>query len=200
MQLVMKPKKTSRAPVKKTINLAGYNEKKPNYLGLILGVVLIAAVAFAVAKFGVIDRYMNLEQAKSRVTSLETEINAAKQEITRLEGITDDYAHYTYSGMTADELSLVSRPAVTELLDRVVLSKASTTGWTLTGNTVVINITQTSLSTLNEIAEELKEDRLVSYCTVYTAQTTDDSDGNGEVAGSVTIYLQIPEEEEEARS
>lgn len=199
MQLTLK-KKSKDKPLqpKYILNLADYNKKPLNMTRFILLLILIVIAAVAFGKFAVLDRFVALDQARSEAASLQAQIDANYAQLQEMEGVTEEYAHYTFSGMTEDELSLVSRVDVMSMIDRLVLPYASVSTWTLQGNTLNMTIYNTSLNRVNSIVASINQEPIVNYSFVQTAATDSSSEYRGaDVSAQITVYLQIPEDKKE---
>ena len=188
-------------PVKRSINLATTGEKPIQVKLAVPGIVLIIVAAVLLSKFFVVDRLVDMYRAQSEVSTLQVQLEDAYRQLNSFGDMTEEYAHYTYSGMTAEELARTDRGAVMDLLQRMVLPQAAMSSWSLTGNILTLNISRASLQDINLLAQELNEDPLVNFCTVTTASTSGyQQDGTqGDVVGQVVVYLNSTPEEVDAQ-
>ena len=187
--------KGGRMPTKRTINLAKYEDKKTNWLLAIPGILIIIGLAFLFGKFAVADLLNELSYEQGRAASLQEQVTEGYQKIDSFGELTDEYAHYTYSAMTEEELQRVDRGEILKMLQRVILPSANITGWNVKGNQMTVNVSGDSLQELNLLAEKLREEEIVEYCTISNAATylytangyrVDDEQG---VNGTLIIYL-----------
>lgn len=191
-----------RLPTKRTINLAAVGEKPLNMLVAIPSIILIILAAALVSKFAVVDRLMAVSKAQAEVATLQSYLDAGYDAIVGYGDLVEEYAHYTLSGMTEEELQTVDRTEIISMLQRVVLEKAEVGNWTITGNRVDLPITGTTLQKINMIVQELEAEELVDFCTVSTAATTDTDNRrqvineNMVVTAQVIIYLNPLTEED----
>ena len=192
---------TRNLPVKRSINLAAVGEKPIQVKLAVPAIVLIVVAAILLSKFFVVDRLLDMYRAQNEVSSLQSQLDDAYRQLNSFGDMTDEYAHYTYSGMTAEELARTDRGAVMDLLQRMVLPQAAMSSWSLTGNILTLNISRASLQDINLLAQELNEDPLVNFCTVTTASTnTSQQEGiPNDVVGQVMVYLNSKPEEVEAQ-
>lgn len=201
MKLTLKktPKAKPIKPIKPkhVFNLANYNKKPTNYPALIIGLVIVLAAAFAIGKFAVVDRFAALDKANAEAAALQAQIDSNYAQIESMDGVTEVYAHYTYSGMTADELALVSRSDVMNMISSVVLPNADVTSWTLQGNTLTMRIDNTTLANVNQIVALMETQDIVNYSFVQTAASTTNKDTSEYVSAQITVYLQMPVTEEQ---
>lgn len=188
-----KPQKLNKknAPQKRSINLAEIGVKKTNYPVAIAALVLILVGAACLAKFGVIDRLITVDQARREVAALQTQVEEGYAAIEAVGDLADKYAHYTYSGMTDAELSRADRVEVLDLIDRMLLNRdnISVASWTLHDNLLTLQLTGDTLQELNLACQQLEQDALVDYCTVTTASTNELLDY--QVAENVNAVMEI---------
>ncbi|MGN0403842.1 MAG: hypothetical protein ACI4F1_01345 [Bariatricus sp.] len=183
-------------PDKRTINFVGVGEKPINVKIAVPGVVIIVLAAVIFSKFAVVDRLVAVSKAQSEAAVVKAQLDAGYQKIEEYGEMADDYAHYTYSGMTSEELNQADRVEVLNLIRRVVLSQSGVSSWSIQGNQMSLSIGGSTLQKINLIVQQLEADDLVDFCTVTTASTNDRGTGSNTVTGAnevvtaeVTIYL-----------
>ena len=138
-------------PVKRSINLATTGEKPIQAKTAIPAIVLIIVAAILLSKFFVVDRLMDMYRAQSEVSSLQSQLADAYRQLSSFGSMTDEYAHYTYTGMTSEEMTRTDRGAVMDLLQRTVLPQASMSSWSLNGSILTLNIARGSLQDINSV-------------------------------------------------
>ena len=161
--------KRGRMPVKTSINLALIDEKKINLGIAIPAIILIILLAGVFSKYMVYDRLMEMSQAEGEVVSLRSQYDKLLSAAEDMTGVEETYAHYTTSGMTADELSMVDRVKVLELVESVLPSKKSAKSWNVSGNILTIEVTESTLSQQNALAAKIEESPIVDSCIIMTA-------------------------------
>lgn len=166
-----------RVPMKTEINLAIVGEKHINGLIALPAVLLIILAAALFSKFLVIDRMMEVSAAEAEVARLQAQLDAGYAELTNYGELADLYAHYTFSGMTQEELQRVDRGDVLDLLDRVVLPQAGVDSLTLSGNQMTLNMKSSTLQEINLLVQQLELEPMVDFCSVTTA-VSNETDGN----------------------
>lgn len=181
-------------PTKRTINLATVGQTPINWLVAAPAILAILLAAGLVGKFAVADRYIALSNAQARAGDQQAQVEQAKARMDSYGALVDEYAHYTYSGMTEDELALVDRVEVMDMLERVVMPQVTVTGWTMAGNQLTLPMTGDSLEKINGVVQLLQAEPIVDFCTVSTAATNqytmqDDVVTGGGVTAQVTVYL-----------
>lgn len=194
-----KPKKVSlkSLPSKRSINLATVGEKPIKLSQALPGIIIILVVAGLISKFAVYDRLAKVVRAQSEVASLQQQIDEGYKKIESFGDLADEYAHYTYSNMTADELDRADRIAIHDLIKNDVMPTLSVTSWTINGNQLDMTVTGDSLQRINEIATYMQNNEpMVNYTTVMTASNTDNRNANRSgVTARIIVVLNGPTQE-----
>jgi hypothetical protein len=160
-----------RYPTKRSINLAPIGESHIKASIAIPAIILIIAAAALLSKFLVYDRIVAVNQAKSHVSSLRTELSQVKAEIDGYGDLADAYAHYTLSGMTLEELQRVDRNDIVDLIKRVALPRSRLENWSVTANQLTLGVTADTLQEINMLAQALNDEEMVNFSTVRNAAT-----------------------------
>lgn len=181
-------KKKGKIPTKRTINLAEATKKKGiKWAVAIPLIVVVIAIAVLIAKFAVIDQFAKLSELQSENARIQSNIDRMYSEIEKFADVQAEYAHYTYSGFTEDEVYRADRKEVLKLIDKYVINASVLDSWTLNDNTLIIMISGISLADANAIVANLETDPTVSFCTVQTASTN--NGGVEVVSAKITAYL-----------
>lgn len=185
-----------RMPAKQMINFALIGQKRTNWRLTGPALALVALVLIAFVKFMVYDRLAAVAHVETEATAVQLELDACNARIATFGELNRLYAHYTYSGMTEEELALVDRIEVMELLEDVVLPRMKVNEWSVTGNRLTLSVEGKTLQEINYTAQELLAHELVSYCEVNTA-TTDPSTQSGllnddrdTVTANIVVHLE----------
>lgn len=191
-------------PVKRTINLVTVGEKPLNIKLAIPGIVLIIFAATLFGKFAVADRLIAVSRAQHEAEVVRTQLDAGYQKIEEYGDLSEEYAHYTYSGMTVEELARADRNKVLDLIERIILPEVVVSSWSIQDNQVTLVIGSSTLQQINLLVQRLETDEMVDFCTVETASTNTGKIGNGlstnsleAVTAQLTIYLNSGLEEDE---
>ena len=162
-----------RLPVKKSINIAAVGQKKTR-LAVALPLFLFALAVIAVfTKFLVMDRLEAVDREEQRVRELRTQLSAANAELEGFGELKEEYAHYTFADMTEEELQRVERSDVVELLERIVIPRASLSSWSVRQNQLTLAVTLDTLQDTSELVQLLNEDARVDFATVKSAVTNE---------------------------
>ncbi|MBQ7161646.1 MAG: hypothetical protein IJR90_08060 [Clostridia bacterium] len=197
-KLTKNPGKPGRVsvPTKRTINLAVQSKKKTNLTGSLLAALIIVAVGVLVGKFGIIDRLVAASEAEAAMNAVQRQVDAGYEKIDSYGELTETYAHYTYSGMTQEELQKINRVQVIEMVRRVVVPQAEVYGFEIKGNVLTLTVVDKNLAEVNQISQELMKEEMVDYCTVKEAATNDDQRKgqrilveDDTISAVITVYL-----------
>ena len=190
--------RTAHAP-KKQINLALAGQKKKHYFVAIPAIGAIIVAAGVIGKVAVADRLVKMSEAQSAASELQKQVDDITAYIDSFGDLQETYAHYTYQGLNADELSYLNRPEVLQLMKNVIFPKVTVSSWSVSGNQLTLPVTGENLSDINSLVQELEQVPIVDYCNVMTAVTDSSStDENGNpvssdtVTGQIIVYLLDP--------
>ena len=190
--------RTAHAP-KKQINLALAGQKKKHYFVAIPAIGVIVVAAGVIGKVAVADRLVKMSEAQSAASELQKQVDDITAYIDSFGDLQETYAHYTYQGLNADELSYLNRPEVLQLMKNVIFPKVTVSSWSVSGNQLTLPVTGENLSDINSLVQELEQVPIVDYCNVMTAVTDSSStDENGNpvssdtVTGQIIVYLLDP--------
>ncbi len=183
-----------KMPEKNYINLAVVEETPFITRKSVPIILLIVLLFLAFFKFMVIDKFTEMISASQEVLQLQSDLDTAYTTIESMGDIEDTYAHYTYSGMTAEEMGRVDRVSVMKLVDKALLGGDYTRSWQLSGNIMTLQVSGKSLQQLNQLAQALETETIVQRCVINTANKNIRTDANAGKNVTVTfiIYLQQP--------
>lgn len=150
--------------------------------------IVIAVAVIVLGKFFVVDKIVDLATEANRISTIQQELQTTKAQISSKGDIEEEYAHYTTSGMTDEELSRVDRVEAMRLVDSAFRGGNVSRSWNLTGNIMTLQVTGSSLSELNQLAADLETDPIVERCVISSANKRTDQNGN--VVVTFIIYLQ----------
>ena len=200
-------------PTQDRINFAIIGVEQMKLSIMIPAIVLIVLLAGVFGKVFVADRFVKVSRLNGEVNELQSRIDTAKEEIASYGELEKQFAHYTYTDMTEDELRLQDREDVARLISKHVLNRAFVGSWSVSENIVSLPITGVTFQEIGEIVADLEEDDMVEYCEVVAAATDDSGivysategesiqfTGNQDATAQVTIYLKdvVSEDEQEA--
>ena len=166
------PKKgfRGRMPTKRSINLVLIDEKKIKPMRALPAIVLIVVLAAVFSKFMVMDRLMAMSKATGTVSSIRSSLMQASEALKQYEGVEDVYAHMTNKDMTKEELNRVDRVKVLELVSDYLSDRGAARSWTVSGNILVVDVSDKSLENLNLLARRIEQSPIVDTCVITAAQ------------------------------
>ncbi len=115
-----------RMPTKRSINLILIDEKKISIGKAVPAVLAILVLAALFSKFLVADRLVTMTQSSSRVSQMRADLDQAMVAVQQFGDVESTYAHYTLNGMSPEELSLVQRTQVLELVSTFLPVRTTT--------------------------------------------------------------------------
>ena len=137
-------------PTQDRINFALIGVEQMKLSVIIPAIVLIVLCAGVFGKIFVADRFAKVYRLSSEVSALESRIAADEEEIASYGELEKQFAHYTYSGMTADEIQESESKQVAFGTDApFVLAKNATKGGAANAVDAITGATMTSKG-LNE--------------------------------------------------
>lgn len=186
-----------KAPSKTSINFADLGVKHSRWWLAIPAIIVILLVAAAIAKFAVIDRLDEVNVARSEASVVQSQLDLCKARIESYGELNEQYAHYTYSGMTAEEMDRVDRVTIMDLIERTLSRSVEVPSWFIKGNVLTLNVEGKNLKRINDTVQKLQDDPLVDYCVVNAAQTGVNARSENKdemVTANIFVYLKNPEE------
>ena len=197
MELNLKKKSAHVSlPTKRSINLASIEQKKTDLKKAVPAFIIVIVAAILFSKFAVIDRMVKMNEAEAAEAAAQRAVDAGYDKIDSFGELTETYAHYTYSGMTDEEMKKINRIEAIDLVRDVVLPKADVEEFKIEGNKLILTFFDRDLRSANLIAQELMLEDNVEYCTVNQVYTNDRAllgyvasiDGDFVVV-QITVYL-----------
>ena len=186
--------KKGKIPAKNYINVL-VKKKQPFSIQKNLPLIIVLVIIFIVLfKFAMFDRLAKIIIDTNKVSTMQEEIADINSKINAMKGVEDQYAHYTTSGMTAEELGRVDRVKAMKLINKQFMRANVCRSWNLTGNVMTLKVNGPSLRELNQTAAELEENDIVERCVISTADKRL-AEGD-DVVVTFIIYLKQPDKEE----
>lgn len=201
MSTAVKTNKASNAvklPTKTRINLAKRESRKKDFITLGVGVVLIAGLSAAVAKFAVIDQLDRLSQAEGAYNAVHVQYVAMQQAVADYPNVEERYRTYSRSWMLSGDtngLTRVDRADVLDLVEARLLPYGRINTLSLRDSVMVVSMSGMNLSQISAMFERLQTERIVASASLNMASTEEKDDPNALLDFTITIALQ-PEQEE----
>ena len=201
MSTAVKTNKASNAmklPTKTRINLAKRESRKKDMITLGVGLVLIAGLSAAVAKFAVIDQLDRLSQAEGAYNAVHVQYVAMQQAVADYPNVEERYRTYSRSWMLSGDtngLAQVDRADVLDLVEARLLPYGRINTLSLRDSVMVVSMSGMNLSQISAMFERLQTERIVASASLNMASTEEKDDPNALLDFTITIALQ-PEQEE----
>ena len=201
MSTAVKTNKASNAmklPTKTRINLAKRESRKKDMITLGVGIVLIAGLSAAVAKFAVIDQLDRLSQAEGAYNAVHVQYVAMQQAVADYPNVEERYRTYSRSWMLSGDtngLARVDRADVLDLVEARLLPYVRINTLSLRDSVMVVSMSGMNLSQISAMFERLQTEKIVASASLNMASTEEKDDPNALLDFTITIALQ-PEQEE----
>lgn len=201
MSTAVKTNKASNAmklPTKTKINLAKRESRKKDMITLGVGIVLIAGLSAAVAKFAVIDQLDRLSQAEGAYNAVHVQYVAMQQAVADYPNVEERYRTYSRSWMLSGDtngLARVDRADVLDLVEARLLPYGRINTLSLRDSVMVVSMSGMNLSQISAMFERLQTEKIVASASLNMASTEEKDDPNALLDFTITIALQ-PEQEE----
>ena len=201
MSTAVKTNKASNAmklPTKTRINLAKRESRKKDMITLGVGLVLIAGLSAAVAKFAVIDQLDRLSQAEGAYNAVHVQYVAMQQAVADYPNVEERYRTYSRSWMLSGDtngLAQVDRADVLDLVEARLLPHGRINTLSLRDSVMVVSMSGMNLSQISAMFERLQTEKIVASASLNMASTEEKDDPNALLDFTITIALQ-PEQEE----
>ena len=190
---------------KRSINLAPVGVERIDPKLALAGSLIVLLLAAMFSKFLVADRLAAMYRESAQVAALRTQLSQEYDKVASFGSIADEYAHYTYSGMTEEELSLVDRADVIRMIKEGTENNREVESWSLKGNVVTLTVSGRDLQEINHLARRLEQFDLVNTCTVTAASkeeiqaqgSSGPEDGSSVVRANIIVFLQSEETDKE---
>lgn len=201
MSTAVKTNKASNAmklPTKTRINLAKRESRKKDMITLGVGIVLIAGLSAAVAKFAVIDQLDRLSQAEGAYNAVHVQYVAMQQAVADYPNVEERYRTYSRSWMLSGDtngLARVDRADVLDLVEARLLPYGRINTLSLRDSVMVASMSGMNLSQISAMFERLQTEKIVASASLNMASTEEKDDPNALLDFTITIALQ-PEQEE----
>ena len=190
-------KKSVKYPTKTTINLGKHESRSRSIVTLVCGIVLIAVLAGAVAKFGVVDQLARLHEAESTYLATHTQYLEVEQAIEDYPAVEQEYHTYSRKWMQDDTSGLfvsVDRVDVLALLEEHLMPYGEVESLSVQDTTMVVTMTGMDLEQISNMFIKLQEQPIVSSAELNIASTMSRSADASKLDFSITIILTPAEE------
>lgn len=183
-------KKKGQYPSKTELNLAvQYSASAMRGSTVAAFLILLIAVG-GFTKILVLDQLNRVNAAQDQVAVFRQQLDEEKAANDEYESVAEEYDRYFYTGFTDEELSVVDRMEILNLLEEKLMSSAKVEDVSVSGNSVSVNLSDLSLQQLSDLISRLKESEIVEDVTVYSAGTGT-AQGTTRKASSVSMTIEL---------
>ena len=178
----MKMKKGGSVANKQSMNLAIFEKKQVNPVRILVTGLVLALVFVAVGKFGILDRYEKVDQARSAMQEQQDLYNALLIANAEYNDVLLEFNKYSFGAMTDEERAVADRGEVLDLIEGYLVSAAQIENVSLTANELNVEMSGINLEKASSLMNNLMTDELVKNVTVSNANTKEDESNSGENA------------------
>lgn len=171
-QGIPKAKKGLIKETKRTMNFV-HHESSFN-VGKVAIIALVAVIALLIfAKVGFTDPIAEKSQAYYRLSTKQDELDRIQKRLGEFKELEQQYGRYSYGRMNENEINLVNRMDVLELVETEIASRAFIDNFAVNNNVLTMNIYGITLEQASTIVNRLESNELVTSASVNSA-TADD--------------------------
>ncbi len=178
----MKMKKGGSVANKQSMNLAVFEKKQVNPVRILVTVLVLVLVFVVVGKFGILDRYDKVDQARSAMQDQQDLYNALLIANAEYNDVLLEFNKYSFGAMTDEERAVADRGEVLDLIEGYLVSAARIEKVSLTANELNVEMSGINLEKASSLMNNLMTDELVKNVTVSNANTKEDESNSGENA------------------
>ena len=176
----MKMKKGGSVANKQSMNLAVFEKKQVNPVRILVTVLVLVLVFVVVGKFGIVDRYEKVDQARSAMQDQQDLYNALLIANAEYNDVLLEFNKYSFGAMTDEERAVADRGEVLDLIEGYLVSAARIEKVSLTANELNVEMSGINLEKASSLMKNLMTDELVKNVTVSNANTKEDESNSGE--------------------
>lgn len=184
-------KKAPTAPTKQTMNFVR-REKKVSSKRLLPIILLIVIAAGCFLKFGLMDQLDKKVSANSKLSRKQSELTAMTTRLSEYSELADQYGRYSYGWMSEEEINIVDRMDIIDLIESKIRSAAIVESYAIKDNALTLTIHGVSLERLSKIVEELEKSEIVESVSVNSATADDGTEAI--ISMSIVLTKGVAEE------
>ena len=185
---LVKRKKTVY-PTKRSMNLYFKVDRTTAPATAALYILFVLAILLALSKVIVYDPWVEKSQLEQEALALEQETTARMEQLQSYDEVLEAYLR---SIPTQEELALVDRMEILDLIDSTVRSAATVTDVSITEDKVLLAFSDVTLKEAAALVSQLEQSPLVSSVQVDTA-VSEREDGN---RAEDHVYLEVTQEDD----
>ena len=187
----MAKEKEIKIPSKTSMNLYQVETKGNSVPGFVIGLVIVAIVAFLIAQFGVISRLNKLNALEAEVAVVRNKLDAYENEMKEYPKTKENYLRYS-DAYARGAVVYVDRISIIELLESACADLGSVSSFSISGNSVTVKAYTKTLEDFDLIKNRLDANELV---TSVTPISHDDRTSNSSVSNVFRFNVESPKED-----
>lgn len=165
--------KSGKYPHKKSLNLVVKEKSSVNYFILIPVLALLVFGGLVFSKFMILDRFTQVEQAKSEVAILQSNHDMLVAYTAKYPEVEEEYQRYSTKWMTNEESGTVSRMDMLKLIEKEFMEEYAVMNISSTGNVISLKVAGIDLDTMSEMVKTLYARDDVAKVEVSSANNTE---------------------------
>lgn len=174
-------------PTKTHMNFAGAEKKQVDKRRVVIVAIVGIIVLGVVLKFGVFDFVGQVAMKNMELDHQRQELAEVEQNLVGYDEVLAEYQSYVSNQLASDSEAIDAMEAL-RIVEDVVMPAASVTSLDYKDNQITLNLANTTLARVGDVANVLDEDPMVASVNVSTA-AAGQTQGN-DVTVTMTITLQ----------
>lgn len=188
-----KTKGAVKAPTKRTMNFV-HHKSQFDAKRMVPVILVLVVLIVAFAKFGILDPISQKVDALNELSAKREQVSALNAALVNYDKVAMEYGRYSYGWMTDQEINLVNRIHVLDLVEREIAPRASISDMAVHDNTLTMNIYGPTLKQASKMVDDLELDPLVESAYVYSAKAEDAE--QAEIFLSINLVKEVQSDEE----
>ena len=157
---------------KRTMNFVRH-EASFNYKKMLPVLLVVIAVLLVFVKVGFMDPLAEKSRAYDELATKQEQLSAIQTRLVEYNELSKQYARYSYGLMNDNEVNLVNRMDVLNLVEQEISPNASIDNFAVNNNVLTMNIYGITLEEASTIVNRLESNDLVTRASVGSASASD---------------------------
>ena len=179
-------------PSKTTMNLMMKEKSTYSPGGVLGGLAVVILLSLIVGKFAVADRIGDIYDRQTALAAVVAENGRMAEETADYEKIYEQYSQFSSGWMTEEEKARYNRMDILAILEGQLMEAGQVSQFSLSGNVLSVDFTNTSLGTASDLMSKLKEFPEVVGVELYTANNQAHQGESVSLSMTITFQSQSP--------
>ena len=184
--------KGMKIPSKRTMNFI-HHQSSFNARRMVPTIVVLVLVTGALVKFGIIDPTTEKMRAYDELAAKQEQLSALNRALSGYDQVAYDYGRYSYGWLNEEEVNMVGRLDVLELIEELIVPKCTIENTSINDNVITMDVHGLTLQQASDMVMVLETNELVQSATVYNAVADEAVDAKI----NLSIIVEKPAEEAE---